>query len=91
MKKKPNQSYSLKFVERTTKRECMPVIVTDQNGTRVGISGSYNVFKNKEAVNRFLQAQKTLAKHYGLSSRFDACLENFDLTKEITYKSSIKL
>lgn len=90
-KSKPNQSYTLKFVERSTKRECMPVIVTDQSGTRVGVSGSYNSFQNKEEVNRFVNAQKALAKHYGLSTRFDACLENFDLLKEITYTSSIKL
>lgn len=87
---KPKQDYKIRFVSRENDTPQMPIIVTEQGGTRVGSTGSFNSFANKDAVNKYLAAQRTMAKHFGLERRFEEALPKFKLTREISYSSELK-
>jgi hypothetical protein len=88
---KPKHNYTLRFVERSSGRPAMPILVTEPSGTRVGTTGSYNSFENKDEVNRFLHAQRTIAKHFSLDKRFEEHIKGFDLIREVVYTSKLEL
>ena len=89
--KKTNQNYQLKFVNKGNNSHTMPVIVTDGQGTRIGTTGSYNAFANKEEVNKYISACRTLAKHFFLETKLEESLKDFELVKEITYTTKISI
>lgn len=90
-KRQPKQEYQLKFVNKQNNSYTMPVIVTEPTGTRIGVTGSHNSFSNKEEVNKYLSACRTLAKHFYLDTKFEETLKNFELVKEVTYSSKISI
>jgi hypothetical protein len=89
--KRPEQGHQLRFVNKVNNSYTMPVIVTDPSGTRIGVTGSHNSFANKEEVNKYLGACRTLAKHFFLDAKLEETLKNFELVKEVTYSTKISL
>lgn len=86
---KPN--HELRFCNKENKSFTMPIVVTDQQGTRIGMTGSYNSFDSKEQVNKFIAANKTLAKQFRLETKYDEALKNFELVREVSYVTKISL
>lgn len=86
---KPN--YELRFFNKENNSYTMPIIFTDSTGTRIGTTGSYNTFESKDQVNKFVAANKALAKHFRLSAKYEEALKNFELVREVSYTTKISL
>ncbi len=84
-------SHELRFYNKENNSYTMPIIYTDSTGTRVGVTGSYNSFVSKDQVNRFVSANKALAKHFMLTSKYEEALKNFELVREVSYTTKISL
>lgn len=85
-----NQKNNLKFMVRSTNKAMMPCVVIGGE-TYVGSIASYNSFPNKESVNKYLGAQKTLAKHFGLEHKFEQAIKEYELVQETSYIKKISL
>ncbi len=88
---KPKSKNTIRFYNKANNTHTMPVILTEPSGTRIGITGSHNSFSSKEEVNRYLNATRTLAKHFFLDAKLEETLKNFELVKEVAYVSKMSI
>jgi hypothetical protein len=79
------KGYTISFQNLLTGQKTMPCVVVTNTGTHVGATASYNEFNSKDDARKFIQAQRTIAKHLGMLRKFEDELANHQLVAETVY------
>lgn len=77
------------FKHAKSEERTMPMVIVTPTGSGVARLSSYNRFKNKDQARRFIEAQRKIATHLGLTRKFEDELSAHELVAEKLYVTSL--